>query len=105
MIRPRRCYALACVAVLSPLLPASLRGEDKAEEKWFLDRSLTLSPRAAPVPALRYRLFPLDSERKDGNAVPIYLRLASERSDANKKYLEEHTRKWNDLPLDKVPLS
>ena len=33
------------------------------------------------MPALRYRLYPSFMERKEGNAVPIYLRFAHERND------------------------
>jgi hypothetical protein len=79
--------------------------EPPSGDKWLVDKALTISPRAAPVPALRYRLFPLVSERKDGNAVPMYLRLAHERSDASKRYLHEHVDKWVVLPLDKLPLA
>src|SRR5262249_37847311 len=75
------------------------------KEKWYLDRSISVSPQAAPVPALKYRLFPLSSERKEGNAVPIYLRLMCERNDAQRKMLVEMPEKWNALPFDKLPLS
>src|SRR5262245_47018288 len=75
------------------------------KEKWYVDRSVTISPQAAPVPALKYRLFPLSSERKEGNAVPIYLRFAHERNDATRKLLVEMPEKWNKLPFDKLPLA
>jgi hypothetical protein len=75
------------------------------KEKWYVDRSITVSPQAAPVPALKYRLFPSSFERKEGNAVPIYLRLMCERNDAARKMLVEMPEKWNALPFDKLPLS
>ena len=77
----RRCSVPALLLTLSfaglaacePAPPAAEPAP--AEEKWLLDRSLTLTPQPEPRAALAYRLFPLASERKDGNAVPIYLRL------------------------------
>jgi hypothetical protein len=105
MNRPRRWSVAACVALLVPLAGADdKKPQAPTEEKWLVDRALTVSPQAAPVPALRYRLFPVSSERKDGNAVPMYLRLAHERSDAAKRYLHEHVDQWNALPLDRLPL-
>jgi hypothetical protein len=41
---------------------------------------------------------------KEGNAVPIYLRLNHEQSDASRKYWSETPKPWNELPVDKVPL-
>lgn len=76
----------------------------KQEEKWLLDRALIVSPAAAPVPALKYRLFPLESELKEGNAVPIYLRLIFEQNDAWKRMLVDKPARWNALPLDKLPM-
>ena len=72
-------------------------------EKWATDRALTISPRSAPEPALKYRLLPLTSELKKGNAVPIYLRLTLGQDDAGRKHWNETPAKWNDLPLDQVP--
>jgi hypothetical protein len=77
---------------------------DKPPEKWRTDQALTVSPQASPTPALRYRLFPLSTDRKDGNAVPIYLRLTKARNDAFRKAMEENTDKWNNLPPDQLPL-
>jgi hypothetical protein len=106
----RRWSLLVCACVLSPLWLASLHGDDRAEEakaedKWFIDRALTVSARLAPAEALKYRLFPLTSERKDGNAVPMYLRFAQERPEAAKRYLYEHCDQWKDLPLEQIPLA
>src|SRR6516162_5493335 len=113
MNRLRRWSALAGLVLLAGLLstvrgqapPAEKKGEDKPAEKWLFDRTLAVSPAAAPVPALKYRLFPLVTERKEGNAVPIYLRFAHERSDARKKLLREKPEGWNKLPLEKLPLA
>ncbi len=76
----------------------------QAEEKWLVDRTLTLSPQSETRPALEYRLFPLESERKDGNAVPIYLRLNFEQNDAARRDWRETPDKWNAMPIDKIPL-
>ncbi|HTU16558.1 MAG TPA: hypothetical protein VMG10_00730 [Gemmataceae bacterium] len=78
--------------------------DDKPAAKWLLDRSLTVTPATEPVPAFKYRLYPPSTERKEGNAVPIYLRFAHERIDAQKKQLREEPAKWNKLPLEKLPL-
>ena len=75
------------------------------ENKWLIDRSLTLTPQPEPQPALEYPLFPLASDRKAGNAVPIYLRLNFEQNDAARRDWSETLRKWNDMPIDKIPLA
>ena len=100
MIRPRRWSALVFALVLTP----ALRAQDKPASPWILDRSLTVTPRGAPVPALKYRLLPLSSELKAGNAVPIYLRLVHEQNDASRKYWTETPKAWNGMPVDRIPL-
>ncbi|HKI33995.1 MAG TPA: hypothetical protein VKA46_19235 [Gemmataceae bacterium] len=114
MNRLRRWSALAGLVLVTGLFPAlrgqapppaEKKGEEKPAEKWLFDRTLAVSPAAAPVPALKYRLYPPITERKDGNAVPIYLRFAHERSDARKKELREKPEEWNKLPLEKLPLA
>jgi hypothetical protein len=85
--------------------PAQKKKDDKPAPKWLIDRALTVSAAPAPVPALKYRLYPLSTDRKEGNAVPLYLRFAHERSDARKKLLREKPSEWNKLPLDKLPLA
>jgi hypothetical protein len=92
MNRPRLwCAFFLFLALLAgQTLPEPSSAEEKKEaEKWLVDKKLALTPRAAPVPALKYRLFPLMSERKEGNAVPIYLRLTHERSDAARRRLSD----------------
>ncbi|HEY7156874.1 MAG TPA: hypothetical protein VH575_23100 [Gemmataceae bacterium] len=117
MNRLRRWSALAWFLIPAALLFSAARGqtppakEKKAEdkspektEKWLFDRALAVTPVSAPVPALKYRLYPSTMERKEGNAVPIYLRFAHERLDSRKKELREEPEKWNKLPLEKLPL-
>ena len=100
MLRLCRWSVLAFAALLTP----ALRAEDKPPSPWSVDRSLSVAPQAAPVPALRYRLLPLSSELREGNSVPVYLRLVHHQSDAAQKYWTETPRAWNLLPVDKVPL-
>jgi hypothetical protein len=95
---------LTGIVAACQLAPARGPSEKPPAEKWLIDRAITVSPAAAPTPAFKYRLFPLSSMRKDGNAVPIYTRLIHERfGSENSKYPEE-ANKWNKLPLDQVPL-
>jgi hypothetical protein len=100
MNRPRLWSALILAATLIP----GVRAADPPASPWGLDRALTVSPSPAPSPALKYLLLPLSSELKEGNAVPIYLRLVYEQSDAARKFRTETPKKWNAMPLDKVPL-
>lgn len=74
-------------------------------EKWFLDRTVSLSPMDAPVPALQYRLFPLEWDRKDGNAVPIFLRLIHEQRDETRNFWSETPKPWNEGSIDKIPMA
>jgi hypothetical protein len=99
MIRLRRWSVLVVAVLLTP----ALRAEDKPASPWAVDRSLSVTPQTAPVPAFKYRLLPLSTDLKEGNAVPIYLRLAYEQDDAARKYWTEAPRAWNLMPVDKVP--
>jgi hypothetical protein len=113
MIRLRRLSVVASIVALSAaLLPISYgpnaaiaQADAKSAEKWLVDRALTVSPQPEPVPAFQYRLFPLIWDRKDGNAVPIYLRLVHEQNDASRRRWAEEPAKWNDLPLDRMPVA
>jgi hypothetical protein len=78
---------------------------EKGGEKWLIDRALTITPMAPKPPVLRFKLLPLASELKDGNAVPIYLRLVHEQNDASRKRWMETPKSWNELPIEKIPLA
>jgi hypothetical protein len=113
MIRLRRWSApsgfifLTAIALCcwhNPKLAAQNAGDKSDKDKWLVDRALTLTPRSVPVPALAYRLLPLASELKEGNAVPIYLRLAHEQNDENQRLRREKPAEWNQLPLDQLPV-
>jgi hypothetical protein len=99
MIRLRAWSALA----VALLLTNALQAQDKPARPWIVDRTLTVSPQLAPVPSLKYRLLPLDSDLREGNPVPIYLRLAHEQNDAAQKYLAEAPMPWNQMPVDQIP--
>jgi hypothetical protein len=105
MIRMRRWSVFILAAAFVPPLQAQDKASsEKPASPWGVDRALTVSPQSAPVPALQYRLLPSSSDLKEGNAAPIYLRLAHEQSDAARKYWTEAPKKWNELPADKIPL-
>ncbi|HEX5273047.1 MAG TPA: hypothetical protein VFW33_21265, partial [Gemmataceae bacterium] len=113
MNRLRRWSALAGLVLLAGLVPtlrgqapppAGEKGGDKPGERWLSDRQVAVTPAAAPVPALKYRLYPSDMERKAGNAVPIYQRFTAERTEARAKQLRLKPDEWNKLPPDKLPL-
>jgi hypothetical protein len=106
MTRLRPWSALIVIVLLAPALLAEDKPAPpvKPPSPWAIDRSLTVSPQNAPVPALKYRLLPLTWDLKEGNAVPIYLRLVHEQNDAARKYWSETPKPWNAMPVDKVPL-
>jgi hypothetical protein len=113
MIRLRRWSVSNGFILLTLLAISSLQGQDavladsnpdqKQEDKWIADRSLTLTPRSVATPALKYRLFPVAMDLKEGNAVPIYLRLAHEQNDETRRQWREKPAEWNKLPLDEIP--
>ena len=101
MNRLRRGTVLLLALCIVPILHA----DDKlVSPTWSIDRTLTVTPQAAPVPAFQYRLLPLSSTLKEGNAVPIYLRLVHEQNDASRKNWYETPKAWNELPIDKIPM-
>jgi hypothetical protein len=109
-----RCWsALVVLLAGATLLFSSVRADepiekkkagDKPAPKWLIDREMTVTPAPAPVPALKYRLYPSNSERKPGNAVPIYLRFAHERNQEWRRQIWEKPPEWNKIPLDKLPM-
>lgn len=69
-------------------------------------KELALSPAAAPVPALRYRLLPSAAELIPGDAAPIYLRIHGYEDASLEPYwkqISEKSEKWRALPLDRFP--
>ena len=92
MIRLRRRWlsTLFTVAATLAFAPAFSQSppDSKSEVKWFIDRKLTVTAVAPAPPVLKYRLLPLAPDLRDGNAVPIYLRLVHEQNDAVAKALD-----------------
>ena len=78
----------------------SVMGKPAKETK---TKELNLTPRAAPMPALQYRLLPLDPERTPGDAAPIYLRLVGEKTREELDELAKKSMAWLELPLDQMP--
>lgn len=101
----RRCCVVALAAIAATILVNPVFSQPKDSEKWFVDRTLTVSPTALPTPVFQYRLLPLASELRDGNSVPIYLRLVHEQNDASRQRWMENPKPWNDGPIDKIPMS
>jgi hypothetical protein len=73
--------------------------------KWFRgapDKEFMVFAAAAPVPALRYALLPLDPDRTPGDAAPIYLRL---RGDTGLREAALKAMEWFKRPLRDFPAS
>jgi hypothetical protein len=108
MNRLRRAFvcltALSATLVVAPAFSQSPT-DGKSEEKWLIDRKLTVSATAPVPPEMQFRFLPLAPDMKEGNAVPIYLRLVHEQSDASRKRWIETPKPWNELPIDRVPLA
>lgn len=100
MTRLRRWCAPIFALALTPAIHAD---DKKSDSPWAIDRSLTVSPSGVQAEAFKYRLLPMSSELKEGNAAPIYLRLAHEQPDAAKKYYTETPKPWITGPIDKMP--
>jgi hypothetical protein len=101
MNRPRRLSVVCFVSLVAAgATAADAQPPAKGGEKWQIDRAMTVTPAAEPQPALRYRLLPMAPDLKEGNAVPIYLRLAHEQNDAARKHWTETPQKLNEAPLD-----
>ncbi len=105
MYRLRPLSVVIGCAVAAVIVLAAKADEKPAKEKWLLDRALELTPEPEPVPVLQYRLFPLASELKEGNAVPIYLRLVHEQNDAARKRWYERSSELNQQPIERLPVT
>ena len=99
---PIRIFAalLALGLVSGPRLRANEPPKAAAEAK---TPGLSVDPRAAPSPAFRYRLMPLDSERTPGDAAPIYLRLIYDMPSDSLRMLDQQATDWLNIPLNQFP--
>src|SRR5262249_59185753 len=80
---------------------AAAQERDKAavKGKAYSDpRPLVLSPSPATVPALRFRLLPLESQRTPGDAAPVYIRLGAKVTTAEKEEIGKKSEEWRDPP-------
>ena len=69
-------------------------------------RALTIYPKGAPSPALRYRLDPESRHQEPGNAVQSYYRAFSPEWQSYKTRDKDYWKKeeeWLKLPLEKLP--
>jgi hypothetical protein len=103
---------LAIVVLAMASLPTMTLGDDTPKPEKppgakpstaFDPIELTIHARPAPIPALKHRLFPLESERNPGDAAPIYIRVCLLMQDEVRKEIGEKVAAWNDLPLDRFP--
>lgn len=99
----RRWSVVAWAAIAATILVNPAFSQPTEGETWFTDRSLSISPMASPTPVFQYRLLPLASELRDGNAVPIFLRLVHEQNDASRKRWMEDPKPWVEGPFDETP--
>lgn len=96
-------FVLACaIPLIGPTSPS--RAEDKPAPAPEI-REMTISPQQAPVPSLRYRLLPTESERTPGDAVPIYLRVCVLSNEEAVKQIRTNSAKWLNGPLDRLPVA
>lgn len=89
---------LLAVALFTHLALAKGNGGQDAEDDLSIQRAL--SPTAEPIPALRYRLLPRETDRVAGDAAPIYLRLAHEKLDGWRREMTEKCSEWFVAPGD-----
>ncbi len=93
---------LLALSLLSPPAHAQRLSQLNRTGKTFEPLAITLSPAAAPRPALAYRLLPLEPDRNPGDAAPIYLRLVWEMKDEALAGIVKGSE-WLEKPLDEFP--
>jgi hypothetical protein len=113
---------VACFLVCALFLVAEVRADVTVVDNKDGQETIrmTVTPAAAPVPALRHRLMPRELELKPGNSAPYYYRAQLELRDTMKTIRDEYNEetmlsKWYGtdaeatpiakLPLDKVRLA
>ncbi len=97
---PTGLLSLAAIALLMPpTAPAQTVAKPAGPPKPTV---LVLSPAAAPVPALKYRLLPSSADLIPGDAAPIYLRPNGYEVPAWNQ-INEKSNEWQALPLKDFP--
>ncbi|HBI42221.1 MAG TPA: hypothetical protein DDY78_05095 [Planctomycetales bacterium] len=90
------------VCALLILLPCAVRADDAPKPTVV---RLTVSPQAAPKPALRYQLLPELREMNPGNPIQGYLICFMEQSNFfNNQEAVEDRSKWEHMPLKDLPV-
>ena len=90
------------VCALLILLPCAARADDAPTQTIV---QLTVTPQAAPTPALRYQLLPEMREMNPGNPVQGYLICFMEQNSFYYGKTEvENREKWQTAPLKELPL-
>ena len=114
MIRTCNRFRAATALLALWSVPVLAAGDDapKAEKPPAAKRSMTVEPielsvypTPAPMPALKYRLFPMDPDRTPGDAAPIYLRIGLMTKDAQKAEIVEKAQAWLGLQGEKFPVA
>ena len=84
------------------VLPCAADADDAATQTII---RLTVSPQAAPTPALRYQLLPELREMNPGNPIQGYLLCFMEQTNFYYDKTEvENREKWRTMPLKDLPL-
>jgi hypothetical protein len=92
---------LAIVSLILPFAQFAAAAEPTPTETLI---KLTLSPQAAPMPALRHLLLPELGERQPGNQVPAFYKCMFEQNHFYYNQEEIKLReKWQNAPLSEVP--
>ncbi len=107
MIRIGRISASRYILVLAACTALAISGRAPAQSAKSADppkpKAMVVSPAAAPVPALKYRLVPSSADLNPGDAAPIYLRIRHEMQEEAWRQISEKPPKWLELPLKDFP--
>lgn len=96
---------LVCVIAVvccAPLCGVGI-GANKAADQSVKVKKLLLSPAAEPAPAMRYRLLPLQLDKKTGNAALLYYAAAALCPNGKDDSVSDKIAEWRDVPVDELP--
>jgi hypothetical protein len=92
-----------CALLLTLAVPASPQQDTPPTETVI---RMTLTPAAAPKPALKYQLLPELREMKPGNPIHGYLVCFSEQSNFFfTKEVNDQRDRWSEMPLKDLPVA
>lgn len=98
-----RPLLLPVIAALAAAMPGPARGQADKAPPPIEPRTIEITPTGAPVPALKYRLFPSSAELNPGNAAPIYLRIRYQTADALFNEITPRYEQWLKVSVDRLP--